>query len=123
MPRLQLLSSEPDGSHVSLASSQVVVGCSRVTGISSEGCVGVVCLNEPGFPARPTRESDTVVVLQAALLVSDPSGWDQGVLPGPEHFPRLKLVGAHSLILEEWSLLLEGRNTSAILLLTLQQES
>ena len=78
---------------MSLASSQVVVGCSRVTGISSEGCVGVVCLNEPGFPARPTGELDTVVVLRAELLVSDPSGWDQGVLPNPGHFPWPKLVG------------------------------
>ena len=89
-----------------------------MTSISSEVHFGVVCLNEPGFSARPTGELDTVVVLRAELLVSDPSGWDQGVLPGPEHFPRLKLVGAHSLILEEWSLLLEGRNTSTILLLT-----
>ena len=78
---------------MSLASSQIVVGCSRVTGISSEACVGVVCLNEPGFPAGPTGESDTVVVLQAELLVSEPSGWEQGVLPNPEHFPWPKLVG------------------------------
>ena len=78
---------------MSLASSQVVVGCSRVTGISSEVRVGVVCLNEPGFPARPTGELDTVVVLRAELLVSDPSGWDQGVLPNPGHFPWPKLVG------------------------------
>ena len=54
---------------------------------------GVVCLNEPGFPAGPTGESDTVVVLQAELLVSEPSGWEQGVLPNPEHFPWPKLVG------------------------------
>ena len=33
-------------------------------------------LNERGFPARPTGESDTVVVLQAELLVSDQSGWE-----------------------------------------------
>ena len=78
---------------MSLASSQIVVGCSRVTGISSEACVGVVCLNEPGFTAGPTGESDTVVVLQAELLVSEPSGWEQGVLPNPEHFPWPKLVG------------------------------
>ena len=78
---------------MSLASSQIVVGCSRVTGISSEACVGVVCLNEPGFPAGTTGESDTVVVLQAELLVSEPSGWEQGVLPNPEHFPWPKLVG------------------------------
>ena len=75
LPPLQLLSSELGGSHVSLASSQVVVGCSRVTGMSSEACVGVVCLNEPGFPAGPTGESDTIVVLQAELLVSDQTGW------------------------------------------------
>ena len=75
MPRLQLLSPEPDGSHATLASSRVVVGCSRVTGISSEGCIGVVAVNEPGFPAGPTGESDTIVVLQAELLVSDQTGW------------------------------------------------
>ena len=84
---------------------------------------GVVCLKEPGFPAGPTGESDTVVVLQAELLFSDRSGWELGVLPGPEHFPQLKLIGTQSLIPEEWSLLLEGRNTGAILHLTLQQES
>ena len=64
-----------------------------MTDISSEVRVGVVYLNERGFPARPTGESDTVVVLQAELLVSEPSGWEQGVLPNPEHFPWPKLVG------------------------------
>ena len=123
MPCLQLLSPEPDGSHASLASSRVVVGCSRVTGISSEVRVEAVCLNKAGFPARPTGESGTVVVLQAELLVSDQSGWEQGVLPDPEHFHRPKLVYTQSLIEEEWSLLLEGRNIGAILLLTLWQES
>ena len=33
---IMLLSPEPDGCLASLASSRVVVGCSRVTGISSE---------------------------------------------------------------------------------------
>jgi hypothetical protein len=73
---IMLLSPEPDGCLASLASSRVVVGCSRVTGISSEVRVGVVYLNERGFPAGPTGESDTVVVLQAELLVSDQSGWE-----------------------------------------------
>ena len=123
MPRLQLLSPELDGSHAFLASSRVVVGYSRVTGILLEVRVEVVCLKKPGFPARPTEESDTVVVLQAELLVSDQSGWEQGVLPDPEHFHRPKLVYTQSLIEEEWSLLLEGRNIGAILLLTLWQES
>ena len=44
---IMLLSPEPDGCLASLASSRVVVGCSRVTGISSEVRVGIVCLNEP----------------------------------------------------------------------------
>ena len=94
-----------------------------MTDISSEVRVGVVYLNERGFPAGPTGESDTVVVLQAVLLVSDQSGWEQGVLPDREHFPWPKQVGTQSLIPKEWSLLLEGRNTGAILLLTLEQES
>ena len=47
-----------------------------MTDISSEVRVGVVYLNECGFPAGPTGESDTVVVLQAELLVSDQSGWE-----------------------------------------------
>ena len=104
---------------MSLASSQVVVGCSRVTGISSEVCVGVVCLNKSGFPVRPPRKLDTVVVLQAELPVSDQPGWEHGVLPDPVDFPPPKLVGTQSLIQEERSLLLEGRNTGAILLLSL----
>ena len=45
-----------------------------MTGISSEVRVEAVCLNKAGFPARPTGESGTVVVLQAELLVSDQSG-------------------------------------------------
>lgn len=74
LPRLHLFSPELDGSHVSLASSRVVVRCSKVTGISSEVHFGVVCLNEPGFPVGPPRESDTVVILQAELPVSDQPG-------------------------------------------------
>ena len=90
-----------------------------MTGISSEVCVGVVCLNKPGFPVRPPGKLDTVVVLQAELPVSDQPGWEHGVLPDPEDFPPPKLAGTQSLIQEERSLLLEGRNTGAILLLSL----
>ena len=91
------------------------MGCSRVTSISSEVRVGVVRLNEPGFPVGPPGELDTVIVLQSEFPVSDKSGW-HGVLPYPEDFSQLKLVGTQSLIQEEWSLLLEGRNTGSILL-------
>ena len=122
LPCLQLLSPEPDGSHASLSSSRVVMGCSRVTGISSEIRVGVVCLNEPGFPIRPPRALDTVTVLQAELPVSNKSGWEHSVLPDLEDFSWPKLVGTQSLIQEEWSLLLEERNTGAILL-SLERES
>ena len=93
-----------------------------MTGISSEVCVGVVCLNKSGFPVRPPRKLDTVVVLQAELPVSDQPGWEHGVLPDPEDFPQLKLVGTQSLIQEEWSFLLEGKNIGAVLL-SLQRES
>ena len=116
LPCSQPLSAEPDGSRESPASSRLVMGCSRVTGISSEVCVEVVCLNKPGFPVRPPGESDTVVVLQAELPISDQPGWEHGVLPDPEDFPPPKLVGTQSPIQEECSLLLEGRNTGAILL-------
>ena len=100
-----------------------MVGLCLVDALPSPWSDGAACLNGPGFLDEPLEESGTVAVLQAGFLVSDQSGWDQGVLPGPEHFPWLKLVGTQSMILEEWSLLLEGRNTGAILLLTLQQES
>ena len=90
-----------------------------MTSISSEVHFGVVCLNEPGFPVGPPRESGTVIILQAELPVSDQSGWEHGVLPDPEDFPPPKLAGTQSLIQEERSLLLEGRNTGAILLLSL----
>ena len=93
-----------------------------MTDISSEVRVGVVCLNEPGFPVGPPGELDTVIVLQSEFPVSDKSGWEHGVLPDPEDFPQLKLVGTQSLIQEEWSLLLEERNTGAILL-SLERES
>ena len=74
MPHLQLLNLELNSSHAPLASSQAVIGCSRVTGISSEIPIGVVCLNEPAFPVGPRGELDTVEVLQDELLVSDQSG-------------------------------------------------
>ena len=86
-----------------------------MTGISSEIPIGVVCLNEPAFPVGPRGELDTVEVLQDELLVSDQSGWEHGVLSDPEDFPQPKLVGIQSLIQEEWSILLEGRNTGTIL--------
>ena len=98
MPHLQPLSPELDGSHWSLASLRVVMRFSRVTGISSEVHFGVVCLNEPGFPVGPPRESGTVIILQAELPVSDQSGWEHGVLPDPEDFSWPKLVGSRSLI-------------------------
>lgn len=98
MPRLHLFSPELDGSRVPLASSWVVMRYSRVTDISSEVHFGVVCLNEPGFPVGPPRESGTIVILQAELPVSDQPGWEHGVLPDPEDFPWPKLVGSQSLI-------------------------
>ena len=87
-----------------------------MTGISSEVPIGVVCLNEPGFPVGPPRESGTIVILQPELPVSDQPGWEHGVLSDPKDFPQPKLVGFQSLIQEEWSILLEGRNTGTILL-------
>ena len=119
MPHLQLLSLEPDSSHAPLASSQAVTGCYRVAGISSEVCVRVVFLNEPAFPVGPPGELDTVAVLQAELQVSHQSGWEHGV----QDFPWPKLVGSQSLIQEEWSLILEWRNTDIFLLLSIQRES
>ena len=98
------------------------MGCSRVTGISSEVCVRVVFLNEPAFPVGPPGELDNVAVLQAELQVSHQSGWEHGVLPDLEGFPQLKTVGIQSLIQEEWSFLLEGKNIGAVLL-SLQRES
>lgn len=98
LPHLQLLSLEPDSSHAPLASSQAVMGCSRVAGISSEVSVRVVFLNEPAFPVGPPGELDTVEVLQAELQVSDQSGWKNSVLPDPEDFTQPKPVGIQSLI-------------------------
>ena len=71
---LQPLGPEPDNSHVFPAFLWAAVGCSMVTGILSGVCVGVVCLNEPGFPVGPLGESNIVIVLQVELLVSDQSG-------------------------------------------------
>ena len=62
------------------------MGCSKLTGILSEVHVGVVCVNEYGFPIGSPGELVTVTVLQSEPLVSEQSGWEHGVLPDLEDF-------------------------------------